>query len=409
MKRESSGAQGIHQPALRRPGHYGRVVAAVAIAVVVVVAGLGVYLYLSHSTGKATLVIYTYSSLFDSGGNDCGQAAPASSILDAFASAHHIQIQVQCPPGSLVTTLEAQENAPVADLVVGLDEITAPQAEAAGLLVPYHSSAAPYLVPGLASALSPDSAVTPYEYGYLGLDYANFFNHATGGAVANSSFVDLAANTTWARELVYSAPPDIVGEEFLAWQAVFYGSILHQDWTGFWNPVKPLARAATDWGTAFSFFCQYPTPAECQAASEPNDLFVSYITDPAYAVWAGGGAPSPYGSAVTTFNGTRYGWQTIYGVGIVKGTQHLTLDQEFVDYLLSPNVQAQVALNEWEYPANSTESANATHALFSLDPGLIDPATVVPLNPFTSPAELVQNFSLANPNGWYATWERIAG
>jgi thiamine transport system substrate-binding protein len=368
---------------LRRPGRVGRILLAVAVVVVVVVAGLGLYTLVTEQ--PATLIIYTYPSLF--GGADCG--APAwSTVFGAFESAHHVSIDVECPPGTLASTLVAQQNAPQADLVLGLDEITGPQADADHLLVPYAPPALADVPSSLVAELSPDDAVVPYEWGYLAIDYNATFAAATRGAVANATFPDFVTNASWASQLLIEDPSvDITGEEFLVWQILYYEDVLHQDWTGFWKATLPaMPPAAPDWGTAFGEFTS-PT-------GNPQ-MVVSYSTDPAYAAVNGGAGT--FNSTVSWWNGTPYGWRTIYGMGIVAGSRHLALDQEFENWFLSGTVQSLIPENEWEYPAN------ATIALPSAFDAAVDPASITALNDDTTPTSVAGNVS-----GWVQEWLTLA-
>jgi thiamine transport system substrate-binding protein len=368
---------------VRGPGRARRVLVAVVAAVVVVIAGLGLYTLSSQQT--PTLVIYTYPSFF--GGTDCG-AANWSVVFGDFARAHDVHLEVECPAGTLVSTLLAQQNAPEADLVVGLDELTAPEAEAHHLLVPYAPPELANVSPNLVAELSPDDGAVPYEWGYLGIDYNTSFAARTGGAVARATFPDFVANASWARQLLIEDPSvDLTGEEFLVWEVEYYEAVLHQDWQNFWRTVLPeLPPPATDWGTAFGEFTS-PT--------DNPQLVVSYATDPAY--WAEYGPSGQYNSTVSWWNGTAYGWRTIYGVGIVAGTHHLTLDEEFEQWLLGEEVQSLVPLNEWEYPAN------ATIPVPSVYDAAIDPATITPLNADTTPSEVAGNLT-----GWVDAWLTLA-
>ena len=352
-------------------------------AVVVVVAGLGLYTLATQET--ATLVIYTYPSLF--GGTNCG-AENWSTVFGAFESAHDVHIDVECPAGTLASTLLAQQNAPAADLVIGLDELTAPQADADHLLVPYAPPELANVSPTLTAQLSPDDAVVPYEWGYLGIDYNATFAADTQGAIAHATFPDFVANASWARQLLIEDPSvDITGEEFLVWEIEYYEHVLHQDWQGFWKAVLPeIPPPATDWGTAFGEFTS-PT--------DNPQLVVSYTTDPAYA--AEYGQAGQYNSTVSWWNGTAYGWRTIYGIGIVAGTHHLGLDQEFEDWFLGGEVQNLIPLNEWEYPANDTVP------LPSVYDAALDPATITPLNADTSPSQVASNLT-----GWVDDWLTLA-
>ncbi len=368
---------------LRAPGRLGQVFKVGAVALVVVVAGVGLAAYLGSGLGEPTLVIYAYSSLFGGPGT-----ANYSYVFDTFAAAHHVHIDVEFPSGTLVSTLLAQKNAPVADLVIGLDEITTPQAEANGLLVPYSPPGLANVSGDLATSLSPDHGATPYEWGYLGIDYSAAFAAATHGAVARATLPDFATNASWAGQLLIEDPTvDITGEEFLVWQIEYYETVLHENWTGFWTGVLPhLAYLpAPDWGSAFNEFSSPGGPA----------MVVSYTSDPAYAAYTG--TPGAYNSTVSWWNGTAYGWRTVYGIGIVSGTRHLGLDQEFVNWMLNGSVQNEIPLNEWEYPANQSVSVPP---VYSWAP---DPYAIQPLNDRTTPSEIESSLS-----GWLTTYQDLA-
>jgi thiamine transport system substrate-binding protein len=369
---------------LRAPGRLGRVLKASAVALVVVLAGFGVAEYLASGFGEPTLVVYTYSSLLGGPGSPAFEA-----VFGAFESAHHVRIDVEYPPGTLASTLLAEANAPAADLVIGLDEITAPQAEAHQLLAPYSPPELANVSALLVSELSPDHGVVPYEFGYLAIDYNATFYAATHGAIARATFPEFANNSSWANQLLIEDPTvDITGEEFLVWQIEYYENVLHQDWTGFWSAVLPHLnyKPAPDWGTAFGEFTTPP--------GSPS-LVVSYSTDPAYAAYSG--EAGQYNSTVSWWNGTEYGWRTVYGIGIVSGSRHLTLDQEFEDWFLSGTVQSEIPTNEWEYPANGSVTVPAVFD------AALDPSAIVPLNEATTPAAVA-----ASLYGWVSTYEELA-
>jgi thiamine transport system substrate-binding protein len=372
---------------LRRPGRLGRALGAIVIAIVVVIAGFGLYEYESGlaPAGEPTLVVYTYPSLF--GATDCpAPGTPAySTVFGTFEATYHVRIQVECPAGTLLSTLEAQKGTPGADLVIGLDEITAPVAEANHLVTPYRPPSMANVSPQIASQLSPDYGVVPYEYGYLAIDYNTTFARTTGGALARATFPDFTSNSTWAKGLLTENPAyDITGEEFLVWQIEYYQAVLHQNWQSFWQTVwaEGLPNPAPSWGTAYNEFLQ-PT------GNPP--MVVSYSTDPAYA--AANGEAGLFNSTVTWWNGTAYGWRTIYGIGIVSGSTHRTLDQEFENWFLSGTVQSQIPETEWEYPANTTIQLPAVFG------AAINPVTIVPLNEYLSPSALASDLP-----GWISTW-----
>jgi ABC transporter substrate-binding protein (ThiB subfamily) len=366
-----------------RPGRARRVILAAAVALVVIVAGYAVYGYEQSPHGATTLVIYTYSSLL---GGGCGAAGSnVSNALAPFARAHDVTLEVECPEGTLANTLIAEKNAPVADLVIGLDEVSAPQAEAAGVLVPYTSPELANVSPALVAEISPDHAVTPYEWGYLGIDYCPAFSNATDGAVGSLTFPELASNASWARNLIVEDPTtDIVGEEFLLWEIQYYTQVLHQPWQPFWSSLASAPAPTSDsWDDAFAQFT---------CAPKAPQMVVSFLNDPAYSAYFG--APGALNSSASYWNGTAYGWKTIYSVGIVQGSHHLGLDREFVDWFLQGSLQSQLPTTEWEFPANGTVAVPSVYHW------AMDPAEVHALNDGVTPAQIG-----ANIDTWLTEWQ----
>jgi thiamine transport system substrate-binding protein len=121
-------------------------------------------------------------------------------------------------------------------------------------------------------------------------------------------------------------------------------------------------------------------------------MVVSYSTDPASAPYFG--AVGAFNSTVSWWNGTEYGWRTIYGMGIVAGSRHLALDEEFENWFLSGTVQSEIPENEWEYPANLTVPLPPAFS------AAIPPGPIVPLNSYTTPAIVGASIS-----GWLRTWQ----
>jgi thiamine transport system substrate-binding protein len=364
---------------MRRPGRLRRLLVVGAIVLGLVVAGYGGLVYLERPSGATTLVVYTYSSLL---GGTCG--ANTSSLFAPFEAAHGVQLEFECPSGTLASTLIQEKGAPVADVVIGLDEVTAAQAEAAGVLVPYPSPALADVSPGLVAEIAPDHAVTPYEWGYLGVDVCPGFANRTGGAVGTMNLSEFAANASWARNLIVEDPTvDIVGEEFLLWEIQYSTQVLHQDWKPWWSAVAPKMTTASSWDAAFALW-------SCGGSSP--QMVVSYLNDPAYAAYTG--APGSLTSSVSWHDGTPYGWKTIYGAGIVQGSAHLALDRELVDWMLGPTVQAAIPTSEWEFPANTTQGVPSAYA-WAMNSSLVHP-----LNDGITPAAIA-----ANLTGWLEAWQ----
>lgn len=354
------------------------------VAALVLVAGFGAYYYLATTrsscvSGDHTLVIETYASFFDSGANP---AAARASVFTNFENATHSHVCVEYATGDLATSL-LTSGGPRPDLVIGLDELTAPRVDAAGLLIPYVPPELSDVSPALVRDLAPDHSVVPYEYGFIGLDYNVSYDQTHGHPFSTGDYLaTVAGNRSLATQFLYEVPPDITGEEFLVQEVAFYTEVLHQNWTDFWHAIGTVAPSATDWGTGFSEF-----------SAGDYASFVSYTTDPAYDAYFG-----PAGAINTSairYADTNYSWESIYGLGIVRGGVHnLTLAEQFENWLLSGPVQAEIPTNEWEYPANDT----------TLLPGAFNwslkPASIVALNSFEPANETAENLP-----AWILQWQ----
>lgn len=316
---------------------YKKKLIALAIVVVMVVAGFATYYAVVNQAPKGkTLVVYTYSSLFEYGKNN------TTEIFAPFEKEYNVNIILKREKIGLVQAL-SQTNTPHPDVVIGLDNLNGQQAVQDGLLVKYTSSARSCINSTLYSEMGSAAAyLTPYEYSDLGIDYnTSFVNNSS----FTPSFENLVNNQTLASNLLLENPTtDSYGQQFLLWEIAYYKYILNETWTTWWTDIKPFTEGHIydDWTSAFASF----------GSGENTNMIVSSLTDPAYYNYFNYGNTT--NSTVTYHNGTPYGWRTIYGLGIVNGSNNTALGKKFIDYFLSPTVQSQIATNEWNYPANST-------------------------------------------------------
>lgn len=387
--RGSIGTETVATPRSPRPRlGSGRWAWVVLVAGIVTIAGFGAYYYVVTTRspcqgGAHSLVVETYDSFFDSGPDP---AAARAQLFGTFENETHSHVCVEYVSGDLATNL-LTSGAALPDLVVGLDELTAPRVDAAGLLVPYTPPELADVPASLVSDLAPDHSVVPYEYGYIGLDYNISYDANHGSPFSSGDFLqNIQDNRSVAREFLYETPPDITGEEFLVLEIAFSTEVLHENWTGFWHAIGSVAPSTPDWGSGYSEF------SAGQYAS-----FVSYTTDPASDAYFG--PAGAVNTSVLHYAGTNYSWESIYGVGIVKGGVHnLSLAEQFENYLLSGPAQSAIPLNEWEYPANAS---TALPGVFNWS---VPPSEITPLNAF-EPADEVA----ASLPGWILEWQAAVG
>jgi|GEM_PF-321660 len=352
---------------------------ALAIVVLVVGASYAIYAYeTSRSPGGSgpcsdpdrTLVVDTYDSFMASGAQP---SQARSAVFQAFENLTHDCVVVNYLEEDPAEVLLTAHPGTLPGVILGLDEVTAAAVEQRGLLYPFRPSGFSEINTSLVQAISPESdEVIPYEYGFLGIDYFNRFNNETDHQVTTGDiFQNVQNNATLARNFLYENPTtSVTGKEFLLWQYELYNQILHENWTVFWNATRAwLPNPSPSWSSGF---------AEFNASG--YQMFVSYTTDPAYDTYFG--AASLQNTTVTYVGGKAYGWETIYGMGIVRGgVTNLTLAEEFENWMLSSQVQSLIPLNEWEYPANG--SVPVPMAYYR---ACIPPSTITPLNDLTSPA-----------------------
>ncbi len=325
-----------------------------------------------------TLTIWTYDGLFG-GGSDPNQTR--AEVFGGFTNMTGISIHLVYIAGDLAQALSDAKPGARPDLVMGLDELEAPLADQAGLLVPYTSPELSQVNASVVNAIAPDRSVTPYEFGYLGLDYAlTLPTNATSTFSGGDFFQAMAVNPSLAKDLYYPDPVqgDITGEEFLAWQVEYYTHVLHQNWTTFWKSVAPYVHPQPDWTSCWNAFT-------ASVGASPTCL--SYTSDPAAEAYFG--SPGWMNTSVVHQGGHAWSWMTVYGTGIVQGTPHLSAAERFVDWTLDPKVQALVPTNEWMYPANGAIGLPSCYNW--TDP----PSALTPVNQFTTPAQ-----SSSEMTGW---------
>lgn len=364
----------------------------IIVTLIVVGAVIGYVLYqreLSAGSGnsgnRSTLVIYTYNSLFQYGANP---NQTMNIVFKAFESMYNVNIVIDYPSAGLLSTLLTQKSKPQADIVIGLTNVEEPAAVSNGLLIPYNVSGDNNIPGWLTSDLSTHHYLTPYEYSYLSIDYMMNFYNETKGEIAHSNFQNFT-NGTWAKNLIVENPTtSITGENFLIWQIAYYQYVLHQsNWESWWSSVKNKVTVEKGWSSAFNLFT---------TAGTPQQAVVSYATDPAYEMYNNSvyNATMQYNATLSENNGSIYGWNTIYGIGIVNGSKNINLDKAFINWFLSGTVQNQIPLNEWEYPANSTVHLPSVYRY------AVNSDNVISLNNYMTRTEISVNL-----NTWLEDWQ----
>lgn len=153
------------------------------------------------------------------------------------------------------------------------------------------------------------------------------------------------------------------------------------DWKAYWADLFANGTAvASDWSEAYY--------AEFTMAGGTRPLVVSYASSPPAEVFFGELLEAPTGVM------TEGCFRQIEFAGVLEGTAYPEIAGQLVDFLLSVEVQEDIPLNMFVFPANSEAtlpSVFAEHTTLPDAPVIMEPTTIE-----------------ENRERWIAEWTAIA-
>ena len=317
-----------------------KTIVAVVVCVIVVVA-----VYAAVTWWKPRFVVYTYGSFLDYG--DEGADVVLERAFAPFEEKYGIDVEIillQMDANGIISKLVSERNNPVADVVIGIDNILILQEAAKSILEPYESPNLSFINETFVDLLDPDHYLTPFDFGLVTLIYStNTINTTTHPQLGNLTFTDLAspelASALVTEDPRFSSP----GLAFLLSQIAVYEEILHEDWTTWWETVKDDINVQEGWTDAWELWNNDPS----------KHLMVSYGTDPAYSSnWLGGAEPDTR-VAPFYYNDEPWAWMQVEGAGLVKNGPNPELGKAFIDFCLNESVQMEIPLNQWMFPVRT--------------------------------------------------------
>lgn len=351
---------------------------------VVFLIGAGLAVPIQTVAQSEKLTIYTYDSLLADPGFDI------EGNFSAYAGIPRDNIEIIRfeDAGSILTRAIAEKDSPVADVLIGLDNVLVHQARAADILQPYQPTGAEGLREGLVEDLAEDYLLTPYDYGVFAVwyDESRFL-----GFQDNFSLDDLRTEEIAKQLIVENPQVSSVGLGFLLWSIAEYGdTVLGNDsssWKDFWiDLAKYDTRLTPSWGDALDLFFD---------SSANRSMMVSYTTSPAYGECNFGGDTT---EAVITQTEDGYtGWFQIEGIGLTKGSDNPDLAKKFIDWFISPDVQEQIYFHQYMYPALDKVEMPQCYVDSTIDKNLI-----TPLNSRIPPSVINETL-----NEWLEDWEEV--
>lgn len=227
--------------------------------------------------------------------------------------------------GALVNQLVLTKDSPLGDVVYGIDNTFASRANDAGVLAPYESEAA-----------STDEALAAPNLTAINLgdvcinaDTAWF---AEQGLEIPATLDDLT-KAEYENLLVVSSPASSSpGLSFLTATVGEKG----EGWLDYWRALDDNGLlVVSGWTEA------YYTEFSGADGEGPRPLVLSYSTSPAFTVTDGESTTEAL--LDTCFRQVEY-------AGVISGAENEVGAQKFIDFLLSPQVQAAIPENLYMYP-----------------------------------------------------------
>ncbi len=334
---------------------------------------------------SSELVIYTYDSLLADPGYEFDRAFE----MYAGISDNTVEVVLLEDAGSIVTKAVAEKSSPVADVLIGIDNVLIDKARKNDILAPYEPYNSSNLRDGLVEALAPDYLLTPYDYGVISLWY---HEDKVSSKLNSDTFVlnDLIDQDLVKQTIVENPNLSSPGLGFLLWTIAVFGDedagidgLVSGDWDQYWRKLSDNLRIVDSWGDALTLFY-------AEEANRP--IMVSYSTSPAY------GSCLYEDTSTKAFlsheNNIQWGWQQVEGIGLVKNAPHPDLAKQFIDWFISYELQSQIPQNQWMYPAiNDISIPECFDAA-------IDKETITPLNDRIPEDKLSENL-----DDWLDKWE----
>ncbi len=337
---------------------------------------------------SSSLSIYTYDSLLADPGYEFDRE------FEQFAGLANNSVEVVLleDAGSIVTKAVAERNSPVADVLIGIDNVLIEKAREYDILSPYEPNGSEFIKAGLVDSLASDYLLTPYDYGVISLWYLT--EKVPMLSSPDTFMLEDLLDTDLAKLTIVENPTlSSPGLGFLLWTIAIFGDETEEiagiidadfgDWEEYWRRLSENVRIVNSWGDAISLMYT-------EEANRP--MMVSYASSPAYGscLWN----DTSTKSVLSHENGKQWGWQQVEGIGLVKNAPHADLAKTFIDWFISDTLQSQIHQNQWMYPAIEGIAPPDCYD------AALDPATISPLND-RIPRDKLKN----NLDDWLDRWE----
>ena len=292
--------------------------------------------------------------------------AVSDGILDQFEAETGVAVRVLRggDAGTMVSQAVLTKDAPIADVLYGVDNTFLSRALDAGIFVPYVARLADRLASGLAAG----PEVTPINFGDVCLNYDK--------AGLQSAGVDVPAGLRALTELEYQGllvvqnpATSSPGLAFLLATIAEFPDDAAYSWRDLWADLRDNDVLVTpDWDSAY--YSEFSGGGD---GSRP--LVVSYASSPPAGVIFSDPRPAEAPTGVVLPGCFRQ----IEYAGILAGTSAEGAARDFIDFMVGDLFQEDMPLNMFVFPARTDAALPPefiAHAEISDSPATIDPAVI---------------------------------
>lgn len=281
------------------------------------------------STEPQTLTVMTHDSF-----------AVSEGVVKAFEDTNNAKLVFlqSGDAGAALNKAILTKDAPLADVLFGVDNTFISRALEGDIYEPYQSPALGDIPDEF--KLDDSNRALPVDYGDVCINYDKAYFTGKNLAVPQS-LKDLTKPEYNGLLVVENPATSSTGLAFLLATVAHYGD----SFTEYWQALKDNGVVVVDgWETA------YYTNFSASSGKGPQPMVVSYGTSPAAEVIF---ADPPITDAPTaSILGPDTCFRQIEFVGILKGTGQRALAEKFVDFMLSKQFQEDVPLQMFVYPVN---------------------------------------------------------
>jgi thiamine transport system substrate-binding protein len=302
-------------------------------------------------------------------------------VVTAFETANNADVVFlqSGDAGAMLNKAILAKDAPLADMMFGVDNTFLSRALAADIFDAYESPALSDVPDEF--ALDSSFRALPVDYSDVCINYDKKY-FAENNLPVPGSFEDLAKPEYNGLLVLENPATSSPGLAFMLATRAYFGD----GFLDYWQSLKDNGVVVADgWETA------YYTHFSASSGQGPQPMVVSYASSPAAEVVFASEPLTESPTASIVASGMCF--RQIEFVGILKNGQNRDLAKKFVDFMLSKQFQEDMPLNMFVYPVNQTAQ---------LPEVFVQHAQVA-----DQPASITYDDIAANRDAWIEAWAEV--